>query len=150
LLTLGDVLRIVLYIVWALFAAGALYSMLHVVRKTRRAEQRSAGWPRVEAAVTGSRAGRTSGVGNTSRTPRYFPKYQFTDAGGRQVTGESEVSSAEEPLPGSTIEVAYNPADPAESFQVSTQAKATLGCLIPLFAVFAAALFWFIGVFPLP
>ena len=143
-------MRILLYIVWALFVTGALYSVLHSVRRTRRAEQRSAGWPRVEAAVTGSRAGWTSGVGNTSRTPRYFPKYQFTDASGRQVAGESEVSSAEKPLPGNTIEVAYNPADPAESFQVSNQTRTTLGCLIPFFAVLAAALFWFIGVFPLP
>jgi hypothetical protein len=52
-------------------------------------------------------------------------------------------------VPGSQVEVAYNPADPTESFQVSSETRTALGCLIPFFAVFAVALFWFIGVFPL-
>jgi hypothetical protein len=48
------------------------------------------------------------------------------------------------------IEVAYNPANPNESLQVSSAPRTTLGCLIPFFAVFALALLWFISVFPLP
>ena len=48
------------------------------------------------------------------------------------------------------MEVAYNPEDPTESFQVSNQTRVALGCLIPFFVVFAAVLFWFITVLPLP
>jgi hypothetical protein len=47
------------------------------------------------------------------------------------------------------IEVAYNPANPNESLRVSSAPKTAMGCLIPFFAVFAIALFWFIGIFPL-
>jgi hypothetical protein len=142
-------LKIVLYVIWALFVAGAIYSVIHMVKKTRRHEQLTAGWPRVQATVTGSRAGWTGGTGNMTRNRRFWPKYQFTGPQGMPFSGESEVSSAEQPVPGSPVEVAYNPANPNESFHVSSQARTTLGCLIPFFAIFAVALFWFIGVFPL-
>lgn len=84
-----------------------------------------------------------------TRNRRFWPTYQFTDPHGTLFVGESEVSSAEKPLPGSPINIAYNPANPNESFQPSSETRTALGCLIPFFAVFAAALFWFIGVFPL-
>lgn len=138
-----------LYVVWALFVAGAIYSVIHAARKTRRHEQLTAGWPRVQATVTGSRAGWSGGTGNMTRNRRFWPTYRFTDPHGTLFVGESEVSSAEKPLPGSPINIAYNPANPNESFQPSSETRAALGCLIPFFAVFAAALFWFIGVFPL-
>ncbi|WP_353711405.1 DUF3592 domain-containing protein [Arthrobacter sp. K5] len=142
-------MKIVLYVVWALFVAGAIYSVIHAARKTRRHEQLTAGWPRVQATVTGSRAGWSGGTGNMTRNRRFWPTYRFTDPHGTLFVGESEVSSAEKPLPGSPINIAYNPANPNESFQPSSETRAALGCLIPFFAVFAAALFWFIGVFPL-
>jgi hypothetical protein len=146
---LGDLLKIVLYVIWALFVAAAVYSLTHSVRKNRRHEQRTAKWPRVQATVTGSRPGWTSGVGNMTPNLRFFPTYQFSDPHGRPFTGESEVSSVERPMPGSLVEGAYNPTDPSESFHVSSETRTVLGCLIPFFAVFAVALFWFIGVFPL-
>jgi hypothetical protein len=146
---LGDLLKIVLYVIWALFVLGAAYSLAYTVRKNRRHEQRTAGWPRVQATVTGSRTGWTSGIGNMTRNLRFFPTYRFRDPHGMPFIGESEVSSVERPVPGSQVEVAYNPADPTESFQVSSETRTALGCLIPFFAVFAVALFWFIGVFPL-
>jgi hypothetical protein len=139
----------VLYVIWALFVAGAIYSVIHAVRKTRRHEQRTAGWPRVQATVTGSRAGWSGGTGNMTRNRRFWPTYQFTDPHGTLFMGESEVSFAERPVPGSPVEVAFNPANPGESFHVSSHARTTLGCMIPFFAVFAAALLWFISVFPL-
>jgi hypothetical protein len=71
------------------------------------------------------------------------------DPRGTLFTGESEVSFANQPVPGTLVEVAYNPLDPNQSFQVSSQSRAAIGCLIPFFAVFAVASFWFIGVFPL-
>lgn len=52
-------------------------------------------------------------------------------------------------MPGSLIEVAYNPANPNESLQVSSAPPTAVGCLIPFFGVFAVALFWFISIFPL-
>ncbi|MDQ1057304.1 hypothetical protein QFZ23_001205 [Arthrobacter globiformis] len=142
-------MKIVLYVIWALFVAGAVYSVLHVVRKAGRHEQLTAGWPRVQAAVTGSRDGWSGGAGNMRRNRRFWPTYQFTDSHGTLFMGESELSFAEQPVPGSPLEVAYNPANPDESFHVSSKTRITLGCLIPFFAVFAVALFWFIGVFPL-
>jgi hypothetical protein len=139
-----------LYVVWALFVVGAASSIVHVVRTTRRRERSTAHWPRVQATVTGSRAGWTSGVGATSRSRRFWPTYRFTDPDGTVFTGASEVSSAAQPVPGTAVVVAYNPVDPSESFHVASRISTTLGCLISFFAVFAAVLFWFITVFPLP
>jgi hypothetical protein len=142
-------LRILLYVIWALFVAGVIYSVMHAARKTRRHEQLTAGWPRVQATVTGSRAGWSGGTGNMTRNRRFWPTYQFTDPHGTLFLGESEVSFAEQPAPGSPVEIAYNPASPGESFHVSPQTRTALGCLIPFFAIFAAAVLWFISVFPL-
>ncbi|SDQ50672.1 Protein of unknown function [Pseudarthrobacter chlorophenolicus] len=145
----GGTLRIILYIVWALFVVAAAFAMVHAIRKTRRQEQLMASWPKVQATVTGSVAGWTSGGGGSSRSRRFFPTYQFTDPRGTLFMGKSEISTAAVPAPGSLIEVAYNPGDPNESLQVSSAPRTTLGCLVPFFAVFAVALFWFISVFPL-
>ena len=142
-------MKIVLYVIWALFVAGTVYSFIHTIRKNKHHEQRTADWPRTQAVVTGNRAGWSGGTGKMSRNRRFFPTYRFTDQHGMPFSGESEVSSAEQPLPGSQVEIAYNPANPSESFHVSSQTRTALGCLIPFFAVFAVALFWFIGVFPL-
>ncbi|KNH18740.1 hypothetical protein ACU18_06855, partial [Arthrobacter sp. ZBG10] len=86
----------------------------------------------------------------SSRSRRYFPTYQFTDPHGTLFVGKSEVSRAAAPAPGSPLEVAYNPANPNESLQVSAASKVALGCLIPFFAVFGVASFLFISFFPLP
>lgn len=145
----GGTLRIILYIVWALFVVAAAFAMVHAIRKTRRQEQLMASWPKVQATVTGSVAGWTNGGGGSSRSRRFFPTYQFTDPRGTLFMGKSEISTAAAPAPGALIEVAYNPADPNESLQVSSAPRTTLGCLVPFFAVFAIALFWFISVFPL-
>ncbi|GGI02686.1 DUF3592 domain-containing protein [Arthrobacter liuii] len=142
-------MKTILYIVWALYVAATIFSLVHAVRRTRRQAQLMADWPKAQATVTGSTTGWTSGVGGSSRNLRYYPTYQFTDQRGTLFMGKSEVSLVEQPLPGSLIEVAYNPADPNESLQVSSEPRTALGCLIPFFAVFAVALFWFIGVFPL-
>ncbi|WP_461188784.1 DUF3592 domain-containing protein [Arthrobacter sp. Z4-13] len=143
-------MRIILYIIWALFVAAAVFALIHATGKTKRREQLTAAWPRVQATVTGSISGWTNGGGGSSRSRRFFPTYQFADPHGTLFAGESEVSFASRPVPGSLIEVAYNPANPHESLQVSSAPKTAMGCLTPFFAVFAAALFWFIGVFPLP
>lgn len=142
-------MKIVLYVVWALFVAAAILALVRSVRKTRQQEQLMAGWPKTQATVTGSTTGWTSGMGGSNRNLRYYPTYQFTDPQGTLFMGKSEVSRAEQPVPGSLVEVAYNPANPNESLQVSSAPRAALGCLIPFFAVFAVALFWFIGIFPL-
>ena len=142
-------MRIILYIIWALFVVAALLALVRALRKTRRRDQLTAAWPKVQATVTGSIAGWTNGGGGSSRSRRFFPTYQFADPHGTLFLGESEVSFARKPVPGSLIEVAYNPANPNESLQVSSAPRTAMGCLIPFFAVFAIALFWFIGVFPL-
>lgn len=145
----GGHVKIALYIIWALFVAGVAFSIVRVVLKTRRHEQSIAQWPRVQATVTGSVAGWTSGAGGSSRSRRFYPTYQFADLHGTLFAGESEVSYASQPVQGTLVEVTYNPINPNQSFQVSSQSWATIGCLIPFFAVFAVASFWFIGIFPL-
>jgi hypothetical protein len=142
--------KVLLYVIWALFVMGAVVSIVYMARKTGSQERLAADWPRARATVTGSRAGWTSGAGNTTRNRRFFPLYKFSDSHGTLFTGESEVSCAEQPAPGSCIDVAYNPANPHESFHVSSQARATMGCLTTFFAVFSLVLLWFISVFPLP
>ncbi|MBT2550568.1 DUF3592 domain-containing protein [Arthrobacter sp. ISL-65] len=141
-------MKIVLYIIWTLFAAAAAAACIHALRKTQAQERRIEGWPKVEATVTGSRTGWTSGVGNATPSLRYRPTYQFTGPQGVLYVGESEITQVRRPVPGSVLEVAYNPADPGQSFQVDYPSKQVLGCLAPFFAVFAVVSFWFIGVFP--
>ena len=106
-------------------------------------------WPKVQATVTGSASGWTGGAGGSSRNLRFYPTYQFTDPHGTLFMGKSEVSLAEQPVRGSLLEVAYNPANPNESLQVSKASRTAMGCLIPFFAAFALASFWFISIFPL-
>lgn len=132
-------MKIVLYIVWALFVAGAAFACVQAGRKTRHQEQLIANWPKVQATVTGSRRGWTNGGGNTSRNIRYWPGYQFRDSRGLMYVGESEVSCANPPAPGSNLDVAYNPVDPNQSFQVAAPSRAVIGCLIPVFALLALA-----------
>jgi len=141
-------MKIILYIVWALFVAAVILSLVRAVRRTKRQERLMAAWPKVQATVTGSTTGWTSGVGGSNRNLRHYPTYQFTDPQGTLFMGKSEVSGVEQPVPGSLIEVAYNPQNPNESLQVSAAPRTALGCLLPFFAVFAISLFWFIGIFP--
>jgi hypothetical protein len=138
-------MKIVLYIIWALFVGGAATACLHAVRKTKAQERLIASWPKVQATVTGSRQGWTK-LGN--RNVRHWPAYQFLDPRGVLFAGESEVSYVERPVPGSTVEVAYNPADPNQSFQVDSPSKLVLGCLIPTFGFLGLVAFWFIGCLP--
>jgi hypothetical protein len=141
-------LKIALYIIWAAFFIAVAITLIHTVRKTRRQERLIASWPKVQATVTGSRQGWTHGGGNMNRNVRYWPGYQFQDPRGVQYAGESEVSYANRPVPGSSLEVAYNPEDPNESFQVASPSWMVIGCLAPVFAFLALCSFWFIGIVP--
>lgn len=142
-------MRIVLYIVWALFVAGVTFSLVRSLRKTRRQEQLIASWPKVQATVTGNIAGWTHGGGGSTRSRRFYPTYQFADPNGTLYAGESEVSYRNQQVPGSPVEVAYNPVNPNQSFQVASESRMVLGCLVPFFALFSLLLFWVVGVFPL-
>lgn len=142
-------MRIVLYIVWALFVAAAIFLLVKQLRQTRRHEQQIATWPKVQATVTGNVGGWTKGGGGSSRSRIFYPTYQFADPNGTLYAGESEVSHRNQPVPGSLVEVAYNPANPNQSFQVANESTAMVGCLIPAFALFALLLFWVAGAFPL-
>lgn len=123
---MGIAVKIVLYIIWVLFAAGAAAASIHSLRKTQAQERLIDSWPKAQATVTGSRQGWTSGAGNASRNQRYWPRYEFTGPQGVLYLGESEVSRVERPVPGSVLEVAYNPENPAESFEVAHPSKVVL------------------------
>lgn len=146
---MGDSLKIVLYIIWALFMASGIWAVIHTVRQTRRQERMIASWPKVQATVTGSRQGWSNGGGGATRNIRYWPTYQFFDPRGILYAGESEVSYRNRPVPGSYLEVAYNQADPTQSFQVASPSRTVLGCFIPVITLLAIASFWFIGTLPL-
>ncbi|MBT2588272.1 DUF3592 domain-containing protein [Arthrobacter sp. ISL-95] len=142
-------MRIVLYIIWALFVATATYLLVKHLRQTKRHEQQIASWPKVQATVTGNVGGWTNGGGGGTRSRVFYPTYQFVHPNGALHAGESEVSYRNQQEPGSLLNVAYNPANPNQSFEVSSESKAVVGCLIPVFALFALLLFWFAGAFPL-
>jgi len=142
-------MKIVLYIVWALFVAAAIFLLIRASRRTKQQARQMAEWPKAQATVTGSATRWIGGTGGSSRKLRYYPTYQFTDTYGTLFMGKSEISDVEQPVPGSLMEVAYNPANPNESLQVSSEPRTAMGCLIAFFAVFAVVSFWFIGVFPL-
>ncbi len=141
-------MRIVLYVIWALFVSGVAFALVHTLRKTRRQQKLIAGWPKVQATVTGNVGGWSGGTGGSSQSRRFYPTYQFTDQNGTLYAGESEVSYRNQQAPGSLVEVAYNPMNPNQSFQVASESKLVLGCLVPFFAVFAIVLFWVAGAFP--
>ncbi|MFF1384017.1 DUF3592 domain-containing protein [Arthrobacter sp. NPDC058288] len=142
-------MKTVLYIVWALFVVAAAVSITVAVRKGKRLEKLAEQWPRVQATVTGSNAGWSSAVGSSgSRHRLYRPTYRFADPRGTLYFGESDVPFRTEPAPGSTVEVAYNPADPNQSIHQASKEKAGMGCMIAFFAAFAVASFLFIGLFP--
>jgi hypothetical protein len=142
-------MRIVLYIIWALFVATATYLLVKHLRQTKRREQQIAGWPKVQATVTGNVGGWTNGGGNGTRSRVYYPTYQFAHPNGALYAGESEVSYRNQQAPGSLLNVAYNPVNPNQSFEVSSESKALIGCAIPAFGFFALLLFWAAGAFPL-
>lgn len=142
-------MRIVLYIIWALFVAGVAFALIHSLRRTRRQEKLIAAWPKVQATVTGNIAGWTHGGGGSTRSRRFYPTYQFAGPNGTLYAGESEVSYRNQQVPGSLVEVAYNPANPNQSFQVASESKMILGCLVPFFALFSLLLFLVAGAFPL-
>jgi hypothetical protein len=142
-------MRIVLYIIAVLFVAGIIFALLHTLRKTRRHEKLIAGWPKVQATVTGNVGGWSGGSGGSSRSRRFYPTYQFAGPNGILYAGESEVSYRNQQVPGTLVEVAYNPANPNQSFQMSSDSRAMLGCLVPFFALFSLLLFWVAGNFPL-
>ncbi|MFW0774169.1 DUF3592 domain-containing protein [Paenarthrobacter nitroguajacolicus] len=144
----GTLVKIVLYVVWALFVIAVIWTLFRAIRDMKRRETLVARWSKVLATVTGNRSGWTNGAGNSSRNRRFRPYYQYSDARGDVYGGESDVSTVAETELGSPLAVAYNPSDPAESYQLVRQSKKLVGCLIPAFAVFAASSLWFIGIYP--
>lgn len=136
-----------LYIIWALFVIAAIVATTQALRKTRHQERLIASWPKVQAGVTGSRQGWTNGGGNTTRSLRYWPYYQFIDPRGVLYVGASEVACTNRPVPGEILEVAYNPADPNHSFQVDAPSKPMISCLIPAITFLCVLMFLAIGWF---
>lgn len=141
-------MRTAMYLGWAVFVVVAAVSIIHATRTTRRQERAVAAWPRTAATITGHSLGWSSGAGGLTPRRRYYPAYQFVDDHGTVFAGQSEIPSAEVPLPGSTIEVAYNPTSPSQSFHQSSQTRQTLGCAIPFLVAVAVAFYFFIGLFP--
>ncbi|HSN38279.1 MAG TPA: DUF3592 domain-containing protein [Arthrobacter sp.] len=134
-------------IISVLFGVGAIVALTQAIRKAKRQERLIASWSKVQATVTGSRQGWTNGGANTNRNVRFWPQYQFIDPLGALYVGESEVAYANSPEPDEILAVAFNPANPNQSFQVDAPSKLMIGCLIPAFAFIGLVMFWAIGWF---
>ena len=107
------------------------------------------GWVETSATVTGNLHGKDGPASNGSQ--RFAPSYEFKDASGQRWLGQSDIYGADQEIIGTAIPVLYNPANPAapnQSFQVASESKMVIGCLMPVFAFFALLLFWVAGAFP--
>lgn len=135
-------MRVILLAAWAVLFLGVAITAALAVRRSRARDAGRASWTPVSAVVTGHEAGWKNGAGGSTRHRRFFAAYEFSDATGAVVAGQSDVSRAQKPVLGSSIDVFYNPVDPRQSFQPDGQTKLLTGCLVPVFAGFGLVSFY--------
>ncbi len=137
-----DSLRLLFVVLPGLFLVlGLILAGLSLAASFRR--QRSmAGWTHTPATVTGNLHGE-DGPGSNGRN-RFAPSYEFADAAGHRWLGQSDIYSPDQAIIGTSITVAYNPANPAEStlpvFVVAKGRMAT-GLILMLFGALAITMF---------
>ncbi|WP_066287763.1 DUF3592 domain-containing protein [Arthrobacter sp. B6] len=107
-----------------------------------RRRRSMAGWSHTSATVTGNLHGEDGPASNGRN--RFAPSYEFADAAGQRWLGQSDIYSRDQAIIGTTIPVAYNPANPAEStlpvFIVAKGRMAT-GLVLVTFCVLAITMF---------
>ena len=137
-----DALKLLFIVLPGLFLVlGLILAGLSLSASFRR--QRSiSGWPHTSATVTGNLHGEDGPASNGR--DRFAPSYEFTDANGQRWLGQSDIYSRDQAIIGSSIAVAYNPANPAEStlpvFVVARGRLAT-GLILVTFGELAITMF---------
>jgi hypothetical protein len=100
------------------------------------------GWVPAQATVTGNLHGRDGPASNGVH--RFAPSYEFQDAHGRRWLGQSDVYGADQEIIGTSIQVLYNPANPAESTRpvfLIARGRLAAGLILAAFGAAAAAMF---------
>lgn len=137
-----DFLKLLFVVLPGLFLVLGLVLVGLSLSASVRRRRGMAGWSHTSATVTGNLHG-TDGPATNGRN-RFAPSYEFADAGGRRWLGQSDIYSPDQSIIGTTIPVAYNPANPAEStlpvFFVAKGRMAT-GLILVTFGVVAITMF---------
>ena len=137
-----DALKLLFVVLPALFLALGLILVGLSLSASFRRRRSMPGWSHTSATVTGNLHG-ADGPASNGRD-RFAPSYEFADAGGRRWLGQSDIYSRDQAIIGTTIPVAYNPANPAEStLPVFVVAKGRLatGLILVTFGVLAITMF---------
>jgi hypothetical protein len=137
-----DALKLLFIVLPGLFLVLGLILVGLSVAASFRRRRSMAGWSHTSATVTGNLHGADSPASNGR--DRFAPSYEFADAGGRRWLGQSDVYGRDQAIIGTTIPVAYNPANPAEStLPVFVVAKGRLatGLILVTFGVLAITMF---------
>lgn len=137
-----DALKLLFVVLPALFLVLGLILVGLSLSASVRRRRWMAGWSQTSATVTGNLHG-ADGPASNGRD-RFAPSYEFADAGGRRWLGQSDIYSRDQAIIGTTIPVAYNPANPAEStLPVFVVAKGRLatGLILVTFGVLAITMF---------
>ena len=137
-----DFLKLLFVVLPGLFLVlGLILAGLSLSASLRRRRSMT-GWVHTSATVTGNLHGADAPASNGR--DRFAPSYEFADTRGRRWLGQSDIYSRTQAIIGSTIPVAYNPANPAEStlpvFVVAKGRMAT-GLILVTFGVLAITMF---------
>lgn len=137
-----DFLKLLFVVLPGLFLVlGLILAGLSLSASLRRRRSMT-GWIHTSATVTGNIHG-ADGPASNGRD-RFAPSYEFADRSGQRRLGQSDIYSRDQAIIGTTIPVAYNPANPAEStlpvFVVAKGRMAT-GLILVTFGVLAITMF---------
>lgn len=137
-----DFLKLLFVVLPGLFLVlGLILAGLSLSASLRRRRSMT-GWVHTSATVTGNLHG-ADGPASNGRD-RFAPSYEFGDTRGQRWLGQSDIYSRDQAIIGTTIPVAYNPDNPAEStlpvFVVAKGRMAT-GLILVTFGVLAITMF---------
>jgi hypothetical protein len=137
-----DALKLLFIVLPGLFLMlGLILAGLSLSASFRRRRSIS-GWSHTSATVTGNLHG-ADGPASNGRN-RFAPSYEFADANGQRWLGQSDIYSRDQAIIGTSIPVAYNPANPAESTLpvfVVARARLATGLILVTFGVLAITMF---------
>lgn len=137
-----DFLKLLFVVLPGLFLVlGLILAGLSLSASLRRRRSMT-GWVHTSATVTGNLHG-ADGPASSGRD-RFAPSYEFADTRGQRWLGQSDIYSRDQAIIGTTIPVAYNPANPAESTLpvfVIAKGRMAIGLILVTFGVLAITMF---------
>ncbi|MEJ1177923.1 MULTISPECIES: DUF3592 domain-containing protein [unclassified Pseudarthrobacter] len=137
-----DFLKLLFVVLPGLFLVLGLILAGMSLSASLRRRRSMTGWVHTSATVMGNLHG-ADGPASNGRD-RFAPSYEFADTRGQRWLGQSDIYSRDQAIIGTTIPVAYNPANPAEStlpvFVIAKGRMAT-GLILVTFGVLAITMF---------